>query len=86
MAVTKGQVRAIFKELEAGDGASFFKHVADDCRRDELGNLARDFDIMAAQIERLMSAQRRFVAELSNLLRLSFPGRVIYERTPVLTG
>jgi two-component system, OmpR family, sensor histidine kinase CpxA len=68
MAVTKGQVRAIFKELEAGDGASFFKHVADDCRRDELGNLARDFDIMAAQIERLMSAQRRFVAEVSHEL------------------
>jgi two-component system sensor histidine kinase CpxA len=44
MAVTKGQVRAIFKELEAGDGASFFKHVADDGRRDELGNLARDFE------------------------------------------
>jgi uncharacterized protein len=30
MAITEDQVRAIFKELEAGDGASFFKHVADD--------------------------------------------------------
>jgi hypothetical protein len=29
MAITENQVRAIFKELEAGDGASFFKHVAD---------------------------------------------------------
>ena len=30
MAITEDQVRAIFKKLEAGDGASFFKHVADD--------------------------------------------------------
>jgi hypothetical protein len=30
MAITEDRVRAIFKELEAGDGASFFKHVADD--------------------------------------------------------
>ncbi len=30
MAITEDQVRAIFKELEAGDGASFFRHVADD--------------------------------------------------------
>lgn len=29
MAITENQVRTIFKELEAGDGASFFKHVAD---------------------------------------------------------
>lgn len=30
MATTEEQVRAIFKELETGDGASFFKHVAED--------------------------------------------------------
>jgi ketosteroid isomerase-like protein len=30
MAITEDQVRAIFKQLEAGDGASFFNHVADD--------------------------------------------------------
>ena len=30
MAITEEQVRAIFKELETGDGASFFKHVAED--------------------------------------------------------
>ena len=29
MAITEDQVRAIFKKLEAGDGADFFKHVAD---------------------------------------------------------
>jgi two-component system, OmpR family, sensor histidine kinase CpxA len=37
-------------------------------RRDELGDLARDFDIMAAQIESLMTAQRRFVADVSHEL------------------
>lgn len=30
MAITEDEVRAMFKELETGDGASFFKHVADD--------------------------------------------------------
>ena len=37
-------------------------------RRDELGDLARDFDAMAAQIESLMTAQRRFVADVSHEL------------------
>jgi two-component system sensor histidine kinase CpxA len=37
-------------------------------RMDELGDLARDFDTMAAQIERLMTAQRRFVADVSHEL------------------
>ena len=30
MAITPDRVREIFKGLEAGDGADFFKHVADD--------------------------------------------------------
>jgi len=30
MAITPERVRAIFKGLEAGDGAAFFEHVADD--------------------------------------------------------
>lgn len=30
MAITADRVRQIFKGLEAGDGAGFFKHVADD--------------------------------------------------------
>jgi uncharacterized protein len=30
MAITSERVREIFKGLETGDGASFFKHVADD--------------------------------------------------------
>ena len=37
-------------------------------RRDELGDLARDFDTMAARIQTLMSAQRRFVADVSHEL------------------
>ena len=37
-------------------------------RRDELGDLARDFDAMAAQIQMLMTAQRRFVADVSHEL------------------
>ena len=37
-------------------------------RRDELGDLARDFDVMAAQIQSLMTAQRRFVADVSHEL------------------
>jgi two-component system, OmpR family, sensor histidine kinase CpxA len=37
-------------------------------RRDELGDLARDFDAMASQIESLMTAQRRFVADVSHEL------------------
>lgn len=37
-------------------------------RGDELGDLARDFDVMAARIQSLMTAQRRFVADVSHEL------------------
>lgn len=37
-------------------------------RRDELGDLSRDFDVMAGQIQLLMTAQRRFVADVSHEL------------------
>jgi two-component system sensor histidine kinase CpxA len=37
-------------------------------RRDELGDLARDFDRMAGQIQLLMTARRRFVADVSHEL------------------
>jgi two-component system sensor histidine kinase CpxA len=37
-------------------------------RRDELGDLARDFDMMAGRIQQLMTAQRRFVTDVSHEL------------------
>lgn len=37
-------------------------------RRDELGDLARDFDMMASRIQLLMTAQRRFVTDVSHEL------------------
>ena len=37
-------------------------------RRDELGDLARDFDAMAGQIQLLMAAQQRFFADVSHEL------------------
>jgi two-component system sensor histidine kinase CpxA len=37
-------------------------------RRDELGDLARDFDMMAARIQLLMTAQRRFLTDVSHEL------------------
>jgi two-component system sensor histidine kinase CpxA len=37
-------------------------------RRDELGDLRRDFDMMADRIQLLMTAQRRFVADVSHEL------------------
>jgi two-component system sensor histidine kinase CpxA len=49
-------------ELDARAGALGFG------RRDELGDLARDFDTMAEQIQLLMTAQRRFVADVSHEL------------------
>jgi two-component system sensor histidine kinase CpxA len=38
-------------------------------RRDEIGGLARDFNHMASQIEALMKAQRRLLADVSHELR-----------------
>ncbi|MGA8530860.1 MAG: ATP-binding protein [Acidobacteriaceae bacterium] len=61
------RLRATAQRLAAGNlGARSSPHRVR--RRDELGDLARDFDIMAGQIERLMSAQRRFVADVSHEL------------------
>ncbi len=61
------RLRATAQRLAAGDlSARSSPHRI--TRRDELGDLARDFDTMAAQIERLMTAQRRFVADVSHEL------------------
>lgn len=61
------RLRATAQRLAEGDLAarSSAHRVA---RRDELGDLARDFDMMAARIEQLMTAQRRFVADISHEL------------------
>ena len=61
------RLRATAQRLAGGDlGARSSPRGT--ARSDELGDLARDFDTMAAQIERLMTAQRRFVADVSHEL------------------
>lgn len=61
------RLRATAQRLAGGDlGARSSPNGV--ARRDELGELARDFDAMAAQIESLMTAQRRFVADVSHEL------------------
>jgi two-component system, OmpR family, sensor histidine kinase CpxA len=61
------RLRATAKRLAAGDfNARSSPHRS--LRRDELGDLARDFDAMAAQIQTLITAQRRFVADVSHEL------------------
>lgn len=60
-------LRAAAQRLADGDlAARSSPHAV--IRRDELGDLARDFDTMAAQIQSLMTAQRRFVADVSHEL------------------
>ena len=56
-------------------------------RRDEIGGLARDFNHMASQIEVLMKAQRRLLADVSHelrspLTRLRLGLGLIRQRTP----
>ncbi len=61
------RLRATAQRLAGGDlSARSSPHGI--VRRDELGDLARDFDVMAAQIQLLMTAQRRFVADVSHEL------------------
>jgi two-component system sensor histidine kinase CpxA len=61
------KLRSTAQRLAGGDldarAASF-----DIRRSDELGDLARDFDRMAAQIQSLLTAQRCFVADVSHEL------------------
>jgi two-component system sensor histidine kinase CpxA len=61
------RLRATAQRLAGGDlNARSSPHRI--VRKDELGDLARDFDAMAAQIQLLMTAQRRFVADVSHEL------------------
>jgi two-component system sensor histidine kinase CpxA len=61
------RLRATAQRLADGD-LSARSSPEGSARSDELGDLARDFDTMAAQIQRLMTAQRRFVADVSHEL------------------
>jgi two-component system, OmpR family, sensor histidine kinase CpxA len=59
------RLRTTAQQLASGDLNARAGHRA---RGDELGDLAREFDSMAAQIQMLMTAQRRFVADVSHEL------------------
>ena len=62
------KLRQIARELAKGNlGARVGSAGAK--RRDELGDLARDFDNMAEQIEALMSSQQRLIRDISHELR-----------------
>lgn len=62
------QLRGATHELSAGNLAA---RVDDKLlkRRDELGYLGRDFNVMAGRIESLMEAQRRLLGDISHELR-----------------
>jgi two-component system, OmpR family, sensor histidine kinase CpxA len=59
------RLRATAQRLASGDLGA---RAGQSARRDELGDLAHEFDAMAAQIQMLMTAQRRFVADVSHEL------------------
>lgn len=61
------KLRAAARRLAAGELDARAGPLRFD-RRDELGDLARDFDAMAAQIQLLMTTQRRFVVDVSHEL------------------
>ena len=62
------QLRATVRELSNGNlAARSDRRVSR--RSDELGDLGRDFDQMAAQLETLMTAQRRLISDVSHELR-----------------
>jgi signal transduction histidine kinase len=62
------QLRGATHELSAGNLAARVDQKLLR-RRDELGNLGRDFNVMAGRIESLMEAQRRLLADISHELR-----------------
>jgi signal transduction histidine kinase len=62
------ELRGATHELSAGNlGARVDKKLLR--RRDEIGKLGRDFNVMAGRIESLMEAQRRLLADISHELR-----------------
>ena len=62
------QLRGATHELSAGNLAARVDEKLLK-RRDELGNLGRDFNVMAGRIESLMEAQRRLLGDISHELR-----------------
>ena len=58
-------LREATQQLAGGD----FKTRIDSKRRDELGQLARDFDDMAERIESLLASQQRLTRDISHELR-----------------
>jgi two-component system sensor histidine kinase CpxA len=68
LAAPLGTLRGTVRRLAAGDlaaraGAPLVR------RRDEVGELAREFDAMAERLETLVTAQRRLVRDVSHELR-----------------
>ena len=63
------QIRAFTSRFAGGDLAARITLPAVLKRRDEIGGLAGDFNLMAARIENLMKAQRRLIADVSHELR-----------------
>lgn len=63
-----GKIRAATQKLASGDLST---RVADELgsRRDELGALAADFDLMAERIESLITSQKRLSRDVSHELR-----------------
>ncbi|MBU2978660.1 ATP-binding protein [Alteromonas sp. C1M14] len=61
------QLREASRKLAAGSWDT--RVGSPSVRRDELGDLARDFNVMATQLERMWSGQQRLLADISHELR-----------------
>jgi two-component system sensor histidine kinase CpxA len=62
------QLRGMSQKLAAGDLSARTGSGLGE-RRDELGDLARDFNFMASRIEELIARQRQLIADISHELR-----------------
>jgi two-component system sensor histidine kinase CpxA len=62
-------LRQLTRQFSNGDLSARVTKPAVLARRDEIGELARDFNHMASQIESLMQAQRRLIADVAHELR-----------------
>jgi signal transduction histidine kinase len=62
------QLRGVTQELSAGNLTARVNHNLLR-RRDEIGHLGRDFNVMAERIESLVNAQRRLLGDISHELR-----------------